>query len=279
MIEGRPSRSALGMAMHRAAHQVLDQPLVFEDPLALPIVGAEGRQWLETNRHWYEANAPIRAFTVARSLFAEHAIGEAALAGLRQCASLGAGLDTFAYRNPTKARVFEADSPATQAWKRLRLCEAAIAIPDSLNFAPIDFERQTLAEGLRSAGLRSDEPTVFSLLGVVTFLRPETVMAIASYAGAFPQGSALVFDYGVHASALDAAQLAERNHIAQGMASGGEPLLSFFEPAELARALRERGFHAIEELDYQAMNTRFFSDRDDALRVGRNGRRLIRAIV
>ena len=40
--------------------------------------------------------------------------------GVTQYVILGAGLDTFAYRNPfSQLRVFEVDFPATQEWKQL----------------------------------------------------------------------------------------------------------------------------------------------------------------
>jgi len=47
-------------------------------------------------------------------------IGRRAAEGLRQYVVLGAGLDTFAYRNPFpgQLRVFEVDQPATQSWKQ-----------------------------------------------------------------------------------------------------------------------------------------------------------------
>ena len=41
MIEGQPSATAFRVAMRRAAHQLLDKPLIFEDPLALTIVGGD----------------------------------------------------------------------------------------------------------------------------------------------------------------------------------------------------------------------------------------------
>ena len=67
---------------------------------------------------------------------------------------LGAGLDTFSLRNPyPDVRVFEVDFSATQAWKRERLREFGLAIPDTLTFAPVDFERENLADGLARAGL------------------------------------------------------------------------------------------------------------------------------
>ena len=39
MIESRPSRTAESVAMRRAAHQLLDDPRVHDDPLALGILG------------------------------------------------------------------------------------------------------------------------------------------------------------------------------------------------------------------------------------------------
>ena len=37
---GEPSRSALAVASLRAVHQLLDEPLVLPDPIALPLLGA-----------------------------------------------------------------------------------------------------------------------------------------------------------------------------------------------------------------------------------------------
>src|SRR5260370_31726616 len=37
----QPSRTAQGAAIHRAAHQLLDAPAVFRDPLALVLIGGE----------------------------------------------------------------------------------------------------------------------------------------------------------------------------------------------------------------------------------------------
>ena len=48
--------------------------------------------------------------------------------GATQYVILGAGLDTFAYRNPyaeSALRVFEVDFPATQEWKRAQSAGSA----------------------------------------------------------------------------------------------------------------------------------------------------------
>jgi O-methyltransferase involved in polyketide biosynthesis len=64
-------------------------------------------------------------------------------------------------------RVFEVDYPATQGWKRERLKQAGLAVPASLTFAPVDFERQSLADGLSAAGFQASRPAFFQWLGVV----------------------------------------------------------------------------------------------------------------
>ena len=81
--------------------------------------------------------------------------------GVRQYVVLGAGLDTFAYRNPHADRglkVFEVDHPATQRWKRAQLAAVGISLLPSLTFAPVDFETQDLSEQLRAAGFDSGSP-------------------------------------------------------------------------------------------------------------------------
>src|SRR5271170_2255196 len=149
MQEGTFSKTAHRVAIRRAAHQLLDQPRVLDDPLALRIIGSEAEAALRSNpREDHAFSRAFRAFMAVRSRFAEDELGRAVAHGVRQYVVLGAGLDTFAYRNAyPDLRVYEVDHPATQAWKREQLHAASIPIPQSLTFVPIDFERQTLAQG------------------------------------------------------------------------------------------------------------------------------------
>jgi methyltransferase (TIGR00027 family) len=182
MKENQPSRTAQRVAMRRAAHQLLDDPKVFDDPVAILIIGKESASALQADPHQSETTrlSPyLRAFMAARSRYAEDELALGVQRGVRQYVVLGAGLDTFAYRNPYPEvlHVFEVDHPSTQAWKRARLEEIGIAIPGNLTFAPIDFETQTLAEGLRSAGCDPGICTFFSWLGVTPYLTAEAVAA------------------------------------------------------------------------------------------------------
>ena len=144
MQDGLPSQTARGAAAYRAVHQTLDGGSIFRDPFALRILDDETRAGLDGIAA-DESLRPMRLLIAARSRFSEDMLSAAVTRGIRQVVVLGAGLDTFALRNPHAGvglRVFEVDYPATQAWKRERLKDAGIEIPASLIFAPVDFERQ-----------------------------------------------------------------------------------------------------------------------------------------
>src|SRR5277367_3080945 len=182
MLDTRASTTALRVAMRRAAHQIFDDPKVFDDPVALAIIGPEGVAQLQgaAGKQHTRIARYLRAFMAVRSRYAEDELARSIARGATQYVILGAGLDTFAYRNPypeSALRVFEVDYPATQEWKHNRLAAAGIAIPASVTFAPVDFERQTLSEGLRDAGFDPARVTFFSWLGVTMYLMEETVMS------------------------------------------------------------------------------------------------------
>lgn len=266
--------------MSRAAHQLFDEPKVLEDPLALRIIGPQSAEVLRSERSRYAAGPArhLRAFLVARSRLAEDALADAVSRGVHQYVILGAGLDTFAYRNPHPAsslKVFEVDHPRTQAWKRGQLSSAAIAVPESLNFVPVDFETQTLADGLRGAGFRADEPSFFSWLGVSMYLTREAVLSTLGYVATLPRGSGMVFDYAVSHRTLDFLRRLAARALMRRAAAISEPWKTFFDPDELAGELRALGFGHIHDLGPDQLNARFFSDRTDQLGVGGLGRVMI----
>ncbi|MGQ0510434.1 MAG: class I SAM-dependent methyltransferase [Betaproteobacteria bacterium] len=275
--EGRPSRTALGAARHRAVHQILEYPRVFDDPLALRIIGADEalavRAFLELEQS-PRARA-MRAFLAMRSRYAEDGLAEAVDRGVRQYVVLGAGLDTFGYRNPHDWRgltVYEVDFPATQEWKRRRLAEASIDVPGSLRFAAVDFERQTIAEGLRAAGFRADRPAFVSMLGVVMYLSRAAAMETLGWAGRLALGSEMVFDFMLPAESLGAAERRSRARSAAGVARIGEPWVTAFDPGGLAAELRGLGYGRTAVLDTDQGNARYFGKRDDGFRLRGSGR-------
>lgn len=250
MREQEPSRTALAAATHRAVHQVVEEGKIFSDPLALAIVGMKA----EDVRHDDELQVSrrvIRLFIAARSSYAEAALERAVeQRGVRQIVILGAGLDTFAYRSRLagKARIFEVDHPATQAWKRRRLEQAGIERPDSLIYAPVDFESDTLLHGLNAVGFDATQRTFFIWLGVVPYLTEKaidlTLGAIASLAG----GAEVVFDYSDPPTSFSPELLALHEVRAARVAAVGEPFLSHFDPPALHEKLRGLGFSEIDDV-------------------------------
>ena len=273
MKQDRPSQTAYRVAISRAAHQILDTPKVLDDPIALSIVGAEGAAIIHAGgRHFESALARrLRAFFVARSRFAEDELAEAIKRGVRQYVILGAGLDTFAYRNPylpSQLRVFEVDHPSTQAWKLKQLDAAKIPIPSALTFVPVNFETQTLAEQLQLAGFRMDEPTFFSWLGVTMYLTPEIVMATMKWvASSTTGGGGIVFDY-ITPFIRQSFFRRLRLRLLSYLLAPGEPWRAFFDPHVLTRELKTIGFTHVVDRGPDDVNTRYFHKRADKLGVG-----------
>jgi methyltransferase (TIGR00027 family) len=273
MFESRPSRTAERVALRRAAHQLLDDPRVHDDALALAILGEAEAAALRADPRRFEEGPvarPLRAFLAVRSRLAEDTLAQAVAAGVRQYVVLGAGLDTFAYRNPyPNLRVFEVDHPATQAWKRQRLADAHIAVPGGVTFAPVDFAREPLPQALRAAGLHGDEPSFFSWLGVTPYLEPSNVLATLQAIAPFAaKGGGVVFDYNTPPASLEPARRAAFEALAARVAAAGEPFRGFFEPEALVAAMRAMGFHGILDRGPDELNATFLSNRRDGLQVG-----------
>jgi len=263
MQEGQFSRTALGAAGHRAAHQILEGGLVFADPLALRILGPDAEEAIAEARE-NPGRRGLRLFVAVRSRFAEDVAGQAIARGVRQIVVLGAGLDTFAYRvEPAEGlRVFEVDHPATQAEKRRRLAAAGIAAPAHLTFAPCDFERAGLDESLGAAGFDARRPSFFLWLGVVPYLSQSAVFATLAFIGKLPGGGEVVFDYANPPETIaDEASRQAHEILAARVAAAGEPLRTYFVTSELHENLRGLGFRRVEDLGPDEIAARFLPGR------------------
>jgi methyltransferase (TIGR00027 family) len=266
MQYGKPSRTALAAAFHRAAHQVLEQGRIFADPLALTILGADA-QTIARQAEEKPSGRRMRLFIAVRTRFAEDAVATAFERGVRQVVVLGAGLDTYAYRNPfrDRLRIFEVDHPATQAWKRQLLQNAAIPLPSSLTFVPVDFERETLAERLAAAGFDRTQQTFFTWLGVVPYLNHEAVWSTLAFIATLPNGAHVVFDYADPPASLSLEMRTRHESRARRVADLGEAWVTYFEPECLHTKLAALGFSEIEDLGPAQIASRYFPGRAGSL--------------
>jgi methyltransferase (TIGR00027 family) len=279
MQDARPSRTALRVALRRAAHQLYDaRPLVFDDPIAVSILGDSYAEELcrTPTRPDRPFSVALRAFLVARSRYAEDNLARAVSQGVTQYVLLGAGLDTFAHRNPyPHLRVFEVDHPATQQWKRGLLERSGLRSPTNLTYVPVDFECESLSEQLYSAGFNPQVPTFFAWLGVVPYLTIEAFRTTINFIAAQPHSSGVVFDYSQPRSALPFLEKLAHDSLASRVQLAGEPFQLFFTPPEIAAELT--AFHNREDLGSDEINPRYFANRTDNLKLLGSAGRLLSA--
>jgi methyltransferase (TIGR00027 family) len=266
MQAGQPSRTALGAAGHRAAHQVLERGFIFNDPLAVRILGDDANAIIEHARS-DASTRPLRLFIAARSRYAEDSLRSAVACGVRQVVVLGAGLDTLAYRSDPRVnlRIYEVDHPSTQEWKRARLSTAGIAVPRSLTYTPVDFEHESVAQNLAASGFDATRPAFFTWLGVVPYLTEDAVLATLGFIASLSGGAHVVFDYANPPHAMSGAARAIHDKLAARVLSVGEKFHTYWETERLHARLRELGYRQIEDLGPVDIAARFLPGRAGAV--------------
>lgn len=266
MSERSASLTAVSVAAMRAYHQLYDgAPKILDDPIAVRIVDSTSILRVGATRNpWTDA---LRAHVLVRSRYAEDRLEEAVATGVGQFVSLGAGYDTFAYRQPAWAsdlHIYEVDHPASQEAKRARLASAGIELPANLTFVPIDFERTSLADGMRDGGFDTSRAAFFSWLGVMMYLDLAAIDAVFEYVASLPPPSEIAFSY-ARAERL----LFVESPIALAAAAVGEPWKTRFAPKDLEARLRGYGFGNVEHLDARTANERYHPIRAGLPPMGR----------
>jgi methyltransferase (TIGR00027 family) len=242
--------------------------MIFDDHFAFGLAGEEGPALSERLQH--EIPRPqVLAFSrwvCIRSRFTEDLVEQAVARGVEQYVILGAGLDSFAYRRGDlldRLRVLEVDHPASQGWKRRRLNELGVRIPDSLVFAPVDFEHQTLREGLQDAGFAFRRLAFFSWIGVTMYLTLDAIQAtLATIAQCLP-GTQVALTYNQPRDSLDHLSLQVTSTFAAIATEMGEPFVSLFLPDEIEQLMRNHGFDEIAHFGPQQARAAYFDGRAD----------------
>ncbi|MDF0732747.1 class I SAM-dependent methyltransferase [Pseudomonas entomophila] len=273
--------SALRVAMARAVHQLLDEPRVFEDVYALPVLGERLSASLRDDP--FRFNDPvmrtIRAAVVARSVYAEQKLAQGIDGGIRQYVLLGAGLDTYALRQTApNLTVYEVDLPAALASKRASMQALSVCAQEAARHVPCDLQHEALLTALQAHGFKLDQPAFVSWLGVTPYLGTDRVEQTLEALGQLAPGSQVVFDYRVAPALLSPLEQAMEAHAAELFARMGEPWRSSFEPAQLRRMLEAAGFAWGEDLGSEEINQRYFPRRKDGLQASGGGFRLLHAM-
>jgi len=276
--------TALRVAQLRAAHQLLDgEPKILHDPVVLRLLEHDAESQIRANAALL--NVPwvlgLRSHVLLRSRYAEDRLADAAKRGVRQYVSLGAGFDTFAYRQPDWAhslRIFEVDHPASQQAKRERVEKAGIPIPPNVVFAPIDFEHVSLRDGLASGGLDFNQPAFFSCLGVLVYLSEEAADGMFRCVGSLPASSEIVFTFSLPDASLGPREAEHRATMSAMVEGMGEPWRTHFDPELLEQKLRSMGFCEFSVLTAEEAQGKYFQGRSDGLRASKR-RHIASAVV
>jgi methyltransferase (TIGR00027 family) len=268
-----PSRTAVLTAVARALYRREPPPVIFDDALAFGLAGGEGPALSERLRTEFP-RSQVLAFSrwvCIRSRFAEDLVEQAVASGVDQYVILGAGLDSFAYRRGDlldRLRVFEVDHPASQSWKRHRLSELGVKIPSNLVFTSVDFEHQTLREGLEGSGFEFGKSAVFSWIGVTMYLTLDAIKAtLATIAQSLP-GTRLVLTYNQPRDALDPFALQVTSAFSAIATEMGEPFVTLLALDEIERLMRSNGFGDIVHFGPQEARVAYFNGRDDVAIAG-----------
>jgi len=264
VMEASASRTALRVAVGRGLHRLWDAPpWILDDPFALILVGPEWQELVGSS-----SNPVLRqaiAELVVRSRYAEDRLARGTFS---QYVILGAGLDSFAWRRPDllrSLRVFEVDHPASQAWKRQRIDKLGLPTSDQLVFAPVDFEVQSLHDGLDAAGFDWTQPSMFLWMGVAMYLTVDAIEATLRTVAECRSGSAIVFDYFVTDPYLDDVG---REHLAVWLpiaARAREPVQTRWSPTEAEQVVLRCGLQVADHPSRDELVRRYFADRTDGL--------------
>ncbi len=274
MERGRASTTAMGTALMRAAHTRLDRPMLIDDPWGDRLVLDEEREAMLARAGGGGVDDLLRAHpsygtVILRTRYAEDVLAEAVRGGVGQYVIVGAGMDSFALRQPVFAReleIFEVDHPSTQQLKTARLAVCEVELPPGLHLVAADLSRTALDDALAGSSFRSDRPAFFSWLGVTSYLTREANLAtLSAIASCAPARSELVFSY-LDQSLLDRDSEQEPIQRARDqVASLGEPWISGFRPDELHSDLRASGLELVENLGPEELGVRYCSGRTDGL--------------
>jgi len=296
MKENQASFTALSVAYMRAYHTMHEIPKIFDDFLAYDLIPEEKRALIEqhlieqnvtlnqqlnhseyaashsdqtiTSKSLMQATHKYAGFFISRARYAEDALEKAVRQGVKQYVILGAGMDTFAFRQPKMMKhleVFEVDHPATQEFKLRRLAELEWEHPAKLHFISIDFTKESLVTALNSSS--SYDPTIktfFNWLGVTYFLtRDEVFTTLRSITKIAPAGSTIVFDYIDTDAFIPEKSSPQMQKSLEYLRMIGEPMITGFNPSTLCEELASFGFSLQENLSPEEIEEWYFKGRMD----------------
>jgi methyltransferase (TIGR00027 family) len=267
--DAHPDSTAVRVALWRAMHVQVDAlPHVLDDEVGLQLAAPDD-DWRSRPDMHALGTSPFRAAIVARARFIEDLVTEEVSHGVTQYVILGAGLDTFAQRRPdvaSRLTVFEVDQPGAQAWKRQRLIDLGLGVPEWLRLVPVNFEMGgSWWEQLASSGFDRTKSAVVVSTGVSMYLSKGANAATLRQIGELAAGSTFVMTFLLPSELLNEADRGGLQMAERGARASGTPFVSFYRPDEILALARGAGFKGATHVSGEALAERYFSNRTDGL--------------
>jgi O-methyltransferase involved in polyketide biosynthesis len=127
----------------------------------------------------------------------------------------------------------------------------------------VDFERQTLRQGLEQAGFDFRQLVVFSWVGVTMYLTLDAISATLATMAGCRAGSRVVLTYNQPPAVLGGTTAQVAAAFAGIAAEMGEPFVSRFLPSQMDQLLREHGFGEITDFGPDEARASYFQGRTD----------------
>jgi len=290
MKQNESSLTSLVSAFGRAYHSIYDTPKIFDDFIARQLISEEEFSAISKNmvngiqffnkdigRRFKDDPAEILKWItqiqlsptpLARSAYCEKVLLHEVKLGVKQYVILGAGLDTFGFRYPeleNSLKIFEIDHPYTQEFKKKKLANAKLTIPNNLRFVSMDFTTEFSHQDLVDEGF-ANKKTFFSLLGVSYYLTKEENAALINHLFTnVPSGSSIVFDYADEKLFEEKGMFNRVDNMVKMASASGEPMKSSFTYNEMENLLETSGLLIYEHLSPTAINELLFTNRTDYL--------------
>lgn len=287
MENNKSSVTALITAYGRAYHSINEWPKIFDDFVVKELIEEEyeGISYnLAAGVNFFvpekaelckDSESALRVviqnqiapISLSRSSYAENMLKLAIKFGVKQYVILGAGFDTFAFRNKellNKIDVFELDHPATQEFKLNRIKKAGWEIPKNLHFIPVDFSKDNFIEKIKNSSFDTNKLSFYSWLGVTYYLSCEEILNTLKGIGSISQkGSSIIFDYADQGIFDDKKTTRRVKNMLFAARQSGEPMKSCFTCKELVADLEKASFLLYEHLTPMEIEDRHFKGRND----------------
>lgn len=289
MEQNQASQTALFSAYFRGHHSEHVNPKIFDDFLANKLLTEEERilfdklvlSGLTAYDPKLAASFPDEASALAfamqllpgppqilsRARYTEDLLLEAVKLGVKQYVILGAGMDTFAFRQKQlsgQLQVFEVDHPATQNTKLERIKELQWEIAPQLQFIQMDFTKDSLAVVLTNTSYDTSVKSFFNWMGVTYYLSYDEILStLRNIADISPVGNMVVFDY-LDSDAFDPNKAAMRvQAMMYGAKQMGEQMTVGINPSTFEKDLHKIGLRLREDLSPSDIQSRYFDERTD----------------